>query len=114
MDDSPVIGQSPRGCRGNPDPAVDPDYGLVRKLLSVLQTWLRSRRCFFNTTILWHVVIFSECHLRRVLSAYVDYYRQARTHLSLDKDCPDTRPVQRSRLSLLKTSSGETECDSLC
>jgi hypothetical protein len=33
-------------------------------------------------------VIFNERHLRRVLSSYVDYYQRARTHLSLDKDCP--------------------------
>jgi hypothetical protein len=24
----------------------------------------------------------------------VDYYHRTRTHLSLDKDCPDSRPVQ--------------------
>ena len=41
-----------------------------------------------------HVVIFSERHLRRVLSSYFDYYHRTRTHLSLDKDCPDSRPVQ--------------------
>jgi len=41
-----------------------------------------------------HVVIFNERHLRRVLSSYVDYYHRSRTHLSLDKDCPDARPIQ--------------------
>jgi len=40
-----------------------------------------------------HIVIFSERHLRRDLSSYVDYYQRTRTHLSLDKDCPDSRPV---------------------
>jgi putative transposase len=40
------------------------------------------------------VVIFNERHLRRVLSSYADYYHRTRTHLSLDKDCPDTRRVQ--------------------
>jgi Integrase core domain len=39
-----------------------------------------------------HIVIFNERHLRRVLSSYVDYYQRTRTHLSLDKDCPDLRP----------------------
>ena len=44
-----------------------------------------------------HLVIFNERHLRRVLSSYVDYYQRTRTHLSLDKDCPDSRPImQRS------------------
>jgi len=41
-----------------------------------------------------HIVIFNERHLRHVLSGYVDYYHQTRTHLSLDKDCPDPRPIQ--------------------
>ena len=42
-----------------------------------------------------HIIIFDECHLRSVLSSYFHYYHQSRTHLSLDKDCPDTRPVHR-------------------
>jgi hypothetical protein len=41
-----------------------------------------------------HIVIFNEGHLRRVLSGYVDYYHRTRTHLSLDKDCPDPRAIQ--------------------
>jgi transposase InsO family protein len=41
-----------------------------------------------------HLVIFNERHLRRVMSLYVDYYQRTRTHLSLDKDCPDFRPIQ--------------------
>ena len=42
-----------------------------------------------------HVIIFDECHLRDVPSSYFQYYHQTRTHLSLDKDCPETRPVHR-------------------
>ncbi len=30
----------------------------------------------------------------RILASYLDYYHGARTHLSLDKDAPDGRPVQ--------------------
>ena len=41
-----------------------------------------------------HLVIFNERHLRRVLSSYVDYYHRTRTHLALDKDCPEQRPIQ--------------------
>ena len=44
------------------------------------------------------IVIFNERHLRRVLSSYVDYYQRTRTHLSLDKDCPDLRPIQPPRM----------------
>jgi putative transposase len=42
-----------------------------------------------------HVIIFDERHLRGVLSSYFHYYHETRTHLSLDKDCPETRPVHR-------------------
>ena len=41
-----------------------------------------------------HLMIFNERHLRRVLSSYVDYYQRTRSHLSLEKDCPDSRPIQ--------------------
>jgi len=40
-----------------------------------------------------HVVVFGERHLRRILTSYLVYYHQARTHLSLDKDAPDGRPI---------------------
>jgi transposase InsO family protein len=42
-----------------------------------------------------HVVILNEDHLRRVLRAYLAYYHEARTHLALDKDAPEPRPVER-------------------
>jgi hypothetical protein len=45
-----------------------------------------------------YCVIFNERHLRRVLPSYLDYYHRTRTHLSLDKDCPDPRPVQPRRI----------------
>jgi len=45
-----------------------------------------------------HIVIFNERHLRRVMSSYVDYYQRARTHLSLDKDCPDPRPIMPRKI----------------
>jgi hypothetical protein len=41
-----------------------------------------------------HVIILSERHLCRVLSSYFQYHHAARTHLSLDKDCPRPRAVQ--------------------
>jgi len=41
-----------------------------------------------------HVVVFGERHLRRILAAYFAYYLRARTHLSLDKDAPDSRPIE--------------------
>jgi transposase InsO family protein len=45
-----------------------------------------------------YIVIFNERHLRRVLSTYIAYYHQTRTHLSLDKDCPEPRAVMPPRI----------------
>src|SRR5262245_36454487 len=42
-----------------------------------------------------HMVILGEEHLRRVLKAYAAYYNGSRTHLSLGKDAPTHRPIQR-------------------
>ena len=41
-----------------------------------------------------HIVIFNEHHLRDVLSKYFEYHHKARTHLSLNKDCPQPRHIQ--------------------
>lgn len=41
-----------------------------------------------------HVIVLGERHLRGLLALYFTYYHAARTHLSLDKDAPDHRPVQ--------------------
>jgi transposase InsO family protein len=43
-----------------------------------------------------HFVILGEAHLRRILRAYARYYNDIRTHRSLDKDAPVSRPVQRT------------------
>jgi transposase InsO family protein len=41
-----------------------------------------------------HLIVFGEAHLRRVLKTYASYYNQVRTHLSLDKDAPNSRRSQ--------------------
>jgi hypothetical protein len=43
-----------------------------------------------------HVVVFGECHLRHLLLSYMTYYNGARTHLSLEKDAPFSRTVERA------------------
>ena len=45
--------------------------------------------------ILDHVIILGERHLRRMMKRYVRYYNGTRTHLSLGKDAPEERTVQR-------------------
>src|SRR5438094_2503686 len=42
-----------------------------------------------------HIVALGERHLRRFLKSYASYYNTARTHRSLAKDTPVSRPVQR-------------------
>src|SRR2546426_9044841 len=41
-----------------------------------------------------HIVVLRERHLRRILARYFSYYHRARTHLSLDKDAPNGRPIE--------------------
>jgi len=45
-----------------------------------------------------HVIVINERHLRRILREYVDYYHTCRTHLSLNKDPPETRIVEPPEL----------------
>jgi hypothetical protein len=52
------------------------------------QTW----RTFLDNH---HVVVLNETHLRRLLREYLLYDHGARTHLSLAKDAPEPRPVER-------------------
>src|SRR2546428_8653405 len=45
-----------------------------------------------------HVLVLGERHLLRTLARYFAYYHRARTHLSLDKDAPHCRPIERPEL----------------
>src|SRR2546426_9914950 len=45
-----------------------------------------------------HVVVLGEQPLRRTLGRYFAYYHGARTHLSLDKDAPHGRAIERPEL----------------
>jgi transposase InsO family protein len=42
-----------------------------------------------------HLIVFSEEHLRRILAKYSTYYNEVRVHISLGKDAPCTRPIER-------------------
>ena len=50
-----------------------------------------------------HLIIVNEAHLRRVLMTYVRYYHRTRTHLGLEKDTPDHRPVATSTGPIVAT-----------
>jgi putative transposase len=41
-----------------------------------------------------HLVVINKRHLRRILKSYFQYYHRSRTHLALQKDAPQLRPVR--------------------
>jgi transposase InsO family protein len=43
-----------------------------------------------------HVIVFSARHLRHLLLSYMKYYNGSRTHLTLEKDAPVSRAVDRA------------------
>src|SRR6266568_5207038 len=57
---------------------------------SCVTTHRTSPQCVDN------IVVLGETHLRRLLKSYSRYYNKVRTHRSLDKDAPFSRPVQRA------------------
>jgi hypothetical protein len=73
------------GIRDRPITPRSPwQNGLAERLIGTLR-----REC------LDQIVVFGEAHLRKILSAYAAYYKQARTHLALQKNAPIKRRVQR-------------------
>jgi len=45
-----------------------------------------------------HMIVFNEASLYQHVKVFISYYHQTRTHLSLAKDTPETRPVQPTEL----------------
>ena len=71
------------GIRDRPISARSPwQNGYAERLIGSIR-----REC------LDHVVVLGERHLRNLLRSYQQYYNECRTHLSLDKDAPLSRPV---------------------
>jgi transposase InsO family protein len=72
------------GIRDKPTAPASPwQNGFVERLIGSIR-----REC------LDHIVILGEAHLRRILKSYADYYNGVRTHRSLNKDAPVSRPLQ--------------------
>jgi hypothetical protein len=42
-----------------------------------------------------HLIVFNAEHLRRILEKYTTYYNESLTHVSLGKDTPRTRSIER-------------------
>jgi transposase InsO family protein len=73
------------GIRDRPTAPRSPwQNGYVERLIGSIR-----REC------LDYIVVLGEPHFRRIIGAYVTYYNEARTHLSLRKDAPIHRPIQR-------------------
>jgi transposase InsO family protein len=73
------------GIRDKPTAPASPwQNGFAERLIGSIR-----REC------LDRVIILGEAHLRRLLRIYADYYNDIRTHRSLSKDAPISRPVQR-------------------
>src|SRR5271156_4917232 len=74
------------GTRDKPPAPASPwQNGFAERLIGSIR-----REC------LDHIIVFGEAHLRRTLRSYACYYNDIRTHRSLDKDAPVSRPVQRT------------------
>src|SRR3984893_9417150 len=74
------------GIRDKPTASASPwQNGFAERLIGSIR-----REC------LDHVIVLGEAHLRRILKNYAAYYNGVRTHRSLQKDAPVSRPVQRS------------------
>ena len=74
------------GIRDKPTAPASPwQNGFAERLIGSIR-----REC------LDHIIVFGEAHLRRTLRSYTCYYNDIRTHRSLDKDAPVSRPVQRT------------------
>ncbi|MGB8578202.1 MAG: integrase core domain-containing protein [Pseudolabrys sp.] len=74
------------GIRDKPTAAASPwQNGFAERLIGSIR-----RECVD------HIVVLGEAHLRRILRSYARYYNDIRTHRSLDKDAPVSRPVQRT------------------
>ena len=72
------------GIRDRPIAPASPwQNGFAERLIGSIR-----RECFN------HIIALGEAHLRRVLQTYAGYYNKIRTHRSLEKDAPVSRPVQ--------------------
>jgi putative transposase len=67
----------------------------------VCERWILSVR----REILNHVIVFNENHLRRLMKEYVDYYNKDRCHLTLNRDSPVGRNIDRKPSKSAKVNS---------
>jgi transposase InsO family protein len=72
--------------------------GLEQKLIAPRSPWqnpmVERMIGSIRRECLDHVIVLNGQHLRQILSDYLAYYHQDRTHRSLEQDCPLSRPVE--------------------
>jgi transposase InsO family protein len=74
------------GIRDKPTAPASPwQNGFAERLIGSIR-----RECVDD------IIVFSEAHLRRILKSYADYYNSVRTHRSLHKDAPISRPIHQT------------------
>jgi hypothetical protein len=68
------------------------DFGITPKQTSFHSPWQNgvAERWVGNCRrdLLDHVIILNERHLKRLMSEYIRYYHEDRTHLALEKETP--------------------------
>ncbi len=74
-------------------------------IMSVLSKQSRRGGRGLRRDCLDHVIAINESQLRRVIRSYVDYYHADRTHLGLEKDAPDQRPIEPRKMGEVVTIS---------
>jgi transposase InsO family protein len=81
-----VVTRRLRAIRDKPIAPASPwQNGFAERLIGSIR-----REC------LDHIIVFGEEHLRRILKSYADYYNSVRTHRSLHKDAPISRPIHQT------------------
>jgi putative transposase len=72
-------------------------FGITPKRTTYLSPWQNgvAERWVGNCRrdLLDHVIVLNEQHLKRLMSEYVRYYHDDRTHLGLEKQTPNSRAV---------------------
>ena len=70
-------------------------FGIKQIVTAYLSPWQNGyvervigRKCLDN------VIVLNESHLRNILTDYISYYNKYRTHLGINKDSPEGRPIQ--------------------
>ena len=98
---------SPRYLTRDRDQIYGERFSRQAKMLDIRETVIAPRSPWQNAyaervigsirrECLDHIVVIGERHLRGILSNYVDYDNETRTHLALAKDAPEPRSAQAS------------------